>query len=52
MAEYVEAKQAKLLRVKGSKKPKVFRNYMKVMRKLCEANRAEEDVGMWLQVFV
>ena len=41
MADYVEAKQAKLMRVKGSKKPKVFRNYIKVM-KLCEANRAQE----------
>jgi len=48
MVEYMEAKQAKLMRVKGSKKPKVFRNYIKVMRKLCEANRAEEQVGLWL----
>ena len=29
MAEYVEAKKAKLMRVKGSKKSKVFRNYIK-----------------------
>ena len=52
MAEYVEAKQAKLMRVKGSKKPKLFRNYIKVMRKLCEANKAQEQVGLWLQLFV
>ena len=48
----MEAKQAKLMRVKGSKKPKVFRNYIKVIRKLCEANKAEEQVGLWLQLFV
>jgi len=51
MAEYVEAKQAKLMRVKGNKKPKVFRNYIKVMRKLCKANKVEEQVGLWLQLF-
>jgi len=51
MADYVEAKQAKLMRVKGSKQPKVFRNYIKVMRKLCEANKAQEQVGLWLQLF-
>ena len=42
MAKYVEVKQGKLLRGKGSKKPKVFKHYIKVMRKLCEANRGEE----------
>ena len=52
MVEYMEAKQAKLMRVKGSKKPKVFRNYIKVMRKLCEANRGKAQVGLWLQLFV
>ena len=52
MSEYVEAKQAKLMRVKGSKKPKVFRNYIKAMRKLCEANNVQEQVGLWLQLFV
>ena len=47
----MEAKQAKLMRVKRSKKSKVFRNYIKVMRKLCEANKAQEHVGLWLQLF-
>jgi len=51
MAEYVEGKQAKLIRVKGSKKPKLFRNCIKVMRKLCKANRAQEQKGLWLQLF-
>lgn len=51
MAQYVEAKQLKLMRAKGSKKPKVFRSYIKVMRKLCEANRGEGQVGLWLQLF-
>jgi len=51
MAEYVQAKQGKLKRGYGSKKPKVFRNYIKVMRKLCEANRGEDQVGLWLQLF-
>jgi len=46
MAEYVEAKQGKPMRGKGSKKPKVFRHYIKVKRKLCQANRGEEQVGL------
>jgi len=38
----------KLMRAKGSRKPKVFRHCIKVMRKLCEANRGQEQVGLWL----
>jgi len=51
MWKYVEEKRQKLIREKGSKKPKVFRHYIKVMKKLCEANRVEEQVGQWLQLF-
>ena len=39
------------MRVKGSKKPKVFRNYIKVMRKLCEVHKAQEQVGLWFLLF-
>ena len=35
MADYVEENHQKLMRGKGSKKLKVFRHYIKVMRKLC-----------------
>ncbi|KAJ8433812.1 LOW QUALITY PROTEIN: hypothetical protein Cgig2_017882 [Carnegiea gigantea] len=42
IVKYVEDKKVKLMQEKGGKKPKVFRHYIKEMKKLCEANRGED----------
>ncbi|KAJ8422652.1 hypothetical protein Cgig2_032400 [Carnegiea gigantea] len=43
MGKYVEEKRQKAMREKGSKKPKVFRHHIKMMRELCKANRGKEQ---------
>ncbi|KAJ8426105.1 hypothetical protein Cgig2_001273 [Carnegiea gigantea] len=51
MAKYVDNKRVKLMREKGSMKPNVFRHYIKVMKKLCQASGGEEQLGVWMQLF-
>ena len=41
----------KLMLAKGGQKPKVFRHYMKVMKKLCNANQGQHQVELWLKLF-
>ncbi|KAJ8444283.1 LOW QUALITY PROTEIN: hypothetical protein Cgig2_029696 [Carnegiea gigantea] len=50
MAQYVTEKSDKLKREKGSKKP-VFRNYIKVMKKLLDANNEPKKVELWLNLY-
>ncbi|KAJ8440453.1 hypothetical protein Cgig2_013612 [Carnegiea gigantea] len=49
MAQYITEKSDKLKREKGSKKL-VFRNYIKVMKKLLDANKELEKLGLWLSL--
>ncbi|KAJ8449477.1 hypothetical protein Cgig2_002274 [Carnegiea gigantea] len=51
MAQYVTENSDKLKREKESKKS-VFRNYIKVMKKLLDANREQEKLGLWLSLYV
>ncbi|KAJ8444430.1 hypothetical protein Cgig2_005952 [Carnegiea gigantea] len=50
MAQYVAEKSGKLKMEKGSKKP-VFRNYLKVVNKLLDANKEPEKLGLWLSLY-
>ncbi|KAJ8433148.1 hypothetical protein Cgig2_007112 [Carnegiea gigantea] len=50
MAQYVTEKSDKLKREKGNKKP-VFRNYIKVMKKLLDANNEPEKMELWLSLY-
>jgi len=45
MAKYVEEKRMNMMRDKGGQKPKFFRYYMKVMKKLCKANQGKWSCG-------
>ncbi|KAJ8453380.1 LOW QUALITY PROTEIN: hypothetical protein Cgig2_008264 [Carnegiea gigantea] len=47
---YATEKSDKLKREKGSKKP-VFRNYIKVMKKLLDTNKEPEKLGLWLSLY-
>ncbi|KAJ8437820.1 hypothetical protein Cgig2_013436 [Carnegiea gigantea] len=47
---YVTEKSDKLKREKGSKKP-VFKNYIKVMKQLLDANNEPEKVELWLSLY-
>ncbi|KAJ8429744.1 hypothetical protein Cgig2_023133 [Carnegiea gigantea] len=49
MAQYVTEKSDKLKRKKGRKKP-MFRNYIEVMKKLLDANKEVEKLGLWLSL--
>jgi len=44
MAKNMEEKRMKLMWDKGGQKPNVFRHYMKVMKKLCKANKGQHQV--------
>ncbi|KAJ8434095.1 hypothetical protein Cgig2_005774 [Carnegiea gigantea] len=50
MAQYVTEKSDNLKSEKGRKRP-VFRNYTKVMKKLLDANKETEKLGMWLSLY-
>ena len=50
MAQYVIEKSGKLKREKGRKKS-VFENYIKVMKKLLDANKESEKLGLWLSLY-
>jgi len=50
MTVYVEDKRGKLMRDIGSKKLKVFKHYINVMWILCEANKGQDQLGLWLQL--
>ena len=50
MVEYVTKKSDKLKREKGSKKP-VLRNHIKVIKKLLDANKEPEKLGLWLRLY-
>ncbi|KAJ8425378.1 hypothetical protein Cgig2_011762 [Carnegiea gigantea] len=43
MVKYAEDKRVKLMRKKGTKKPKVFRHYIKVLKKLYQANSGQDQ---------
>ncbi|KAJ8435883.1 hypothetical protein Cgig2_010916 [Carnegiea gigantea] len=49
MAQYVTEKSDNLNSEKGRKKP-VFRNYIKVMKKLMDTNKEPEKLGLWLSL--
>jgi len=52
MAKYVvEEKRMKLMQDKGGQKPKVFRHYIKVMKRLCKANQGQHEVELSLKLF-
>ncbi|KAJ8425902.1 hypothetical protein Cgig2_012670 [Carnegiea gigantea] len=50
MAYYVTEKSDNLKGKKGRKRP-VFRNYIKVMKKLLDANKELEKLGLWLSLY-
>ncbi|KAJ8427146.1 hypothetical protein Cgig2_005204 [Carnegiea gigantea] len=50
MAQYVTEKSDNLKSEKGRKRP-VFRNYLKVMKKLLDANKEPEKLGLWLSLY-
>ena len=50
MAQYVTEKSDNLKSEKGRKRP-VFRNYIKVMKKLLDVNIEPEKLGLWLSLY-
>ncbi|KAJ8429584.1 hypothetical protein Cgig2_023790 [Carnegiea gigantea] len=50
MAQYVTGKSENLKSEKGRKRP-VFRNYIKLMKKLLDANKEPEKLGLWLSLY-
>ncbi|KAJ8423572.1 hypothetical protein Cgig2_013325 [Carnegiea gigantea] len=50
MAQYVTEKSDNLKSEKGRKRP-VFRNYIKVIKKLLNANKALEKLELWLSLY-
>ncbi|KAJ8443110.1 hypothetical protein Cgig2_030878 [Carnegiea gigantea] len=50
MGQYVTEKSDNLKSEKGRKRP-VFRNYIKVMKKLLDANKELEKLGLWLSLY-
>jgi len=51
MTQYVTGKSDMLEMKKRSKKP-MFRNYVKVMKKLLDANKEPKKFGLWLSLHV
>ncbi|KAJ8449610.1 hypothetical protein Cgig2_005632 [Carnegiea gigantea] len=50
MAQYVTEKSDNLKSEKGRKRP-VFRNYIKVMKKLLDANKEPKKLELWLSLY-
>ncbi|KAJ8422013.1 hypothetical protein Cgig2_021320 [Carnegiea gigantea] len=50
MPQYATEKSDKLKREKESKKP-VFRSYIKIMKKLLDANKEPDKLGLWLILY-
>ena len=50
IAQYMTKKSDNLKSEKGRKKS-VFKNYIKAMKKLLEANKGPEELGMWLSLY-
>ncbi|KAJ8425386.1 hypothetical protein Cgig2_018475 [Carnegiea gigantea] len=50
IAQYVTEKSDNLKSKKGRKRP-VFRHYIKVMKKLLDANKELEKLGLWLSLY-
>jgi len=47
----VEDKRIKLMREKGGEKPKVFRHYIKLTKKMCQADQGKDQAGLSLKLF-
>ncbi|KAJ8431549.1 hypothetical protein Cgig2_029578 [Carnegiea gigantea] len=52
MADWEEEEMASRVPGRSRKKRRFFRNYVAAMAKLCEENNRDEQVGLWLRLYV